>query len=60
MEIADLGWFERVLRPAAGAASRLAETAPFAQRAVMAGYQETYPRFQSEFSLIHDLLSSVR
>lgn len=59
-EVADLGWFERVLRPFPVADGRnLVEDVVFDRTAAITGYRESLPVFKEAFSAAHGLVSST-
>jgi len=59
-EVADLGWFERVLRPFPVSDSRnVVEDVVFDRTTIATGYRESLPAFREGFSAAHGLVSSV-
>jgi hypothetical protein len=59
-EVADLGWFERVLRPFPVADSRsVVEDVVFDRTAAIIEYRESLPVFKGAFSAAYGLASST-
>ncbi|MSQ09464.1 MAG: hypothetical protein EXR52_00435 [Dehalococcoidia bacterium] len=59
-DVADLGWFERVLRPFPVLDHRnVVEDVIFDRTPIVAGYREALPAFTEGFSAAHSLMSSV-
>lgn len=59
LELGSAGFLERVTRPLA-AAFGIARPEDADREGIVAGYQETARRLESDFSAAHNLLSALR